>query len=155
VEEEGDWKAALETAVRYLARRSRSCFEVEQRLRKARFAPSLIRRIRAYLEEIGYLDDEAFGRQWALECLERKPMGARLLRQELIRRGLGNALATAIVREAVDENREHEMALEAARKKLKAVGAGSPEKVRERLYRFLVGRGFSYDLAQHVVEEVK
>ncbi|MBI3016071.1 MAG: regulatory protein RecX [Candidatus Tectomicrobia bacterium] len=154
-EEESRWKAALETAVRYLARRARSRFEVEQRLHKARFEPSLMRRVSSYLEEAGYLDDEAFGRQWARDCLERKPMGARLLRQELIRRGLGEALATAIVRESMDENREHEMALEAARKKLKSSRAGSPEKVRERLFRFLIGRGFSYELAQHVIEEVQ
>lgn len=152
-EEDREWKAALETGVRYLARRARSRLEVERRLERAGFPGALIAKVIACLEQRGYLDDESFGRQWARDRLSRTPMGACRLHRELRRRGVEDILARDIAAQLAGGEQEYEMALRAARKKVKMLLQGPPEKVRARLYRFLVARGFGYDLVRRVVEE--
>jgi regulatory protein len=91
----------LDAAARYLEARPRSVAEVRRRLATAGYRPPLVDAAIARLEELGYLDDEAFARAW-LESRDRaRPRGEHALHRELRLKGVDDA----IVRAVLDERR--------------------------------------------------
>ena len=84
--------------------------------------------------------------------LAARGLGARRIRQELVRRGVAEFAPEAV--EAQREG-ETERALEAARYKLRLISPGDPPlKKRQKLYRFLFARGFSPDMVRQAADAV-
>lgn len=102
--------------------------------------------------EIGYLDDAAAARAWARRRLEGRPMGRRLLEEDLKERGIVPALVRAVLEESYGGGEEEALAVRAARKRLGALGGDS--RARERLLRHLQGRGFPPGVCFRAAAEV-
>jgi regulatory protein len=85
-----DPAVVLEAAARYLEVRPRSVAEVRRRLTDAGYRPELIEGALERLTALGYLDDAAFARTWVESRDRARPRGARALRDELRRKGVGS-----------------------------------------------------------------
>lgn len=146
---------AFRKALVFLARRPHSVYQLRTKLSR-NFAESLIARVESRLRELGYLDDGAFAREYAMQRLRRSPRSALAVIAELVDNGVARDTAERALRYVMeDENLDDEnLALAAAGKKLAASGRQNPEKVRERLCRFLSGRGFSGEIVYRVVEKL-
>jgi regulatory protein len=145
---------AREAAIRLLAHRARSETELRQRLARRDFAPPLVDRTLAWLDERGYLDDRAFAEAYVRDRLRLRPRGRIGLIQELRRKGVhgdtAEAAANAVMAaEGVDDG---DLALEAARawarKNAPLLGdaprdAEQRRRARRRLYGHLARRGFT------------
>ncbi|MFP6868604.1 MAG: regulatory protein RecX [Nitrospinota bacterium] len=128
------------SALRILALRSNTRAELRRKLRGRGFPPGGIEALLERFEKIGYLDDEATARNWVRRRLKVRPMGRRSMEGELRRIGASNPIIEGAIGDAYGEGGELDCALRAARKRLKTLGG--KDKLRERLLRFLNGRGF-------------
>ncbi|MEE9273996.1 MAG: regulatory protein RecX [bacterium] len=128
------------SALRILARRAHTRAELRRKLRLRGHPVGEVDVLLDRLTEIGYLDDEAAARGWARHRLEVRPMGRRRLAAELAEKGIARESLEAVLEEAYPEGVERELALRAARKRGLGAGPGS----RERMVRFLRGRGFPF-----------
>ena len=145
------FSACLATSLRFLSYRPRTVREVERRL-EGRFPALTIERTIAYLNDLHYLDDEAFCAQWITSRERRRPRGKTALRQELNRLGVQREL----IEEALEQTDEAVNAKNAGRKfaeRLISRGS-SPQEFRSRLAAYLQRRGFGYGTARDAAAEL-
>jgi len=98
-----------------------------------------------------YLDDEEYTRLYIRDQLARKPQGMRMIKQKLSQKGIKTPDIASIM-ESENLN-EYELARGAVQKKLKTLKAGSPLQQKQKLYNFLVSRGFGYDTIMKALKE--
>ena len=144
--EEQRW-TAHEAALRLLSYRPRSEREMGQRLRLRGLAPDVVDDEIDRLRGAGLLDDEAFAQSWVEERQANAPRGQRLLRYELLGRGVRAELAEAAV-ESVDDRTA---ALALARGRARRLDELPFEQFSRRLAGFLERRGFGYDVVAEAV----
>jgi len=129
-------------ALRMLAARARTEAQVKERLLQLGFDPEIAGAAVAWLRSLGYLDDEAFARQWVRSRVEHRPMGARRLALELRRQGVPPAIADEAAG-GVTEAQETEWAFALANERLARLGHLPREKAMRRIYGLLERRGFA------------
>ena len=132
--------SALEKAMNYLSRRGHSEAELAAKLHRAGFGKFEISHALQECRRLGLINDELFARDCA-EMLSCRGCGNYRIRRDLAKRGVAEFAASAIEELPESEARRE---LEAARFKLRLlIRETDPRKKREKLYRFLAGRGFS------------
>jgi len=141
---------AHETALRLLAYRPRSEAELRSRLARRGRPPGVIQETVERLREQGLLDDDAFARYWVDARQQSSPRGRRLLRRELLAKGIAVEKAA----QAVATVAEEEIARGAAEKKARSLHDLDYPTFRRRLGQFLLRRGFSYETARALVDEL-
>jgi regulatory protein len=141
-------QSAYDAALRLLAYRPRSEKELRLRLARRGYAPPLVDETLARLRRLGYVDDEAFARFWTESRDSSSPRSRRLLRSELLQKGVKADTAS----EAVVDLSDEEAAYRAAAKRLRTVQDVDYPAFRRRLGDFLLRRGFSYDVIRRTVD---
>ncbi len=126
----------LKRAVQMLSRRSWATAELRERLLQRHEASEVDAAI-AKLTRLGYLDDALRAEQYVATSRARE-RAARLLRSELIERGVGARFADAALRKHDDGA----AALRAARRRLGALRGLDEQRRARRLRDFLARRGF-------------
>jgi regulatory protein len=149
-------EGAYQRCLGLIARRPRSQTELMQYLHKRKFsaenADAVIRR----LAERGLANDLEAARAWVENRQAFRPRSKRALRMELRKMGI----ADAETGEALEEVRDEEAALAAARRKApRLIGkAGKSGQARLEFVRkttaFLASRGFDFDLARETAGTV-
>ena len=151
----------LAAAARFLETRSRSVAEVRRRLSGAGYRPALVDGAIERLLELGMLDDRAFAQAWMASRDRTRPRGERVLRQELLQKGVDRSL----VDELLEERRTGEAGeavepdLDAARRLLERNArslerVADPRQRRARAYALLARNGFDPDVCREVAAEV-
>ena len=146
---EGDYSHALNTAVRFLAQRPRSEYEVRQRLRRAGTDAAVVETVLAQLRQHRLVDDQAFAERWVEERQTFRPRGARLLRAELAQHGIARAGADAAT-ESLDETADQDAYRAAARRAERLRGLDE-KTFKTRLGQWLARRGFDWGTIAPVV----
>ena len=141
---------AHDAALRLLAYRPRSEAELRTRLVRRGLPPSAVEEAMERLRGQGLLDDDSFARYWVEARQQSSPRGSRLLRRELLAKGI--AVDTA--REAVAAVGDEQAARRAAEKKARSLHNLDYPTFRRRLGQFLLRRGFPYDTARALVDEL-
>ena len=145
---EDERHTAYQSALRLLSYRPRSEREMRARLRRHSVDAAVIEETVARLRQAHYLDDAAFAQFWRESRQSLSPRSRRLIRSELLSKGVDADTAGATV-EGVDDD---EAAYRAASKRLKALAGSDYDVFRQRLGGFLTRRGFSYDVARRTIE---
>ena len=156
-----DRAAALEIAVRFLATRPRTRWEVERRLARSGAEPSIVRATLARLGAMGYLDDAEFARWWGEQRDRHAPRGRRLIEAELRRSGVPRDVIEGFREEHVDPLRapedaalpgtEEERARDALARHLRGRPLPEEPKARQRIGMFLMRRGFDAGTVRGVI----
>ena len=141
---------AHEAALRLLAHRPRSETEMRTRLAMRGVESSAIEDEVSRLREAGLLDDQEFARAWVEDRKRLAPRGRRMLRYELLGRGI-KLDAVDLVTEDVDDR---ETALALARSKARGSALASYETFLTRVGGFLKRRGFDYAVTAEAVRVV-
>lgn len=148
---------AYDQAVRFLAVRPRSVWEVRQKLQRYRsrqgenLPAGHIEWVADKLIEQGYLNDEEFARYWIEQRNRFKPLAPRALRYELRNKGIGDPIIEAVLEGAVDPEVG---ALDAARSQIQRWRRLDKEAFRKKLASFLQRRGFSWSVVRDVAEQL-
>jgi len=156
---ESDPAVVLAAAVRFLESRQRSIREVRRRLGQAGYPAPLIDAAVERLEELGFLDDEAFARAWVESRDRARPRGERALRSELALKGVAREIVDRVLaeRRPGDGGTAGDLATEdaAAERLLERRGRAllriaDPRVRRNRAYALLARNGFDPDVAGRV-----
>lgn len=141
--------AAHDTALRLLSHRQRSEREMRTRLAMRGIEPAAIDDEIERLVRAGLLDDEKFAKSWVEDRKRTAPRGRRMLRYELLGRGI-DPESVAIATDDVDDR---ELALELARGKSRSAPQGNYEDFLGKVGGFLRRRGFDYEVAAQATRQ--
>ena len=135
-----------ERALRLLARREHSRFELARKLGQAGFAQHDIDALLDEFEGKNWLSDRRFAESYVAD--HRARAGSIKLAYDLRQRGVPDSIIEA----SLNEKRSSELARarEIWRKKFSLPPAGAAEKAKQ--LRFLQGRGFSVDIIRYVFD---
>jgi regulatory protein len=133
-------------ALRRLARRDHSEQEIRRALGREGFAEDAIDETVARLRRERYLDDAGFAARLARSRIAHSGHGRNRVRQELRRKGVRRTAAEAGLKEALEEVSETDVLDALARRFWRARAADEPARRMQKLWMFLVRRGFPSDL---------
>lgn len=136
-------RRAMTLALRLLARREHSAYELSVKLERRGVPGEIAEKVIAECLRRGYIDERRAAVELA-ESLKRRGFGSLRLRRELVRRRLFPAEEEDLPAAFQDPVEEAESAWRAARKKWSTLDRTSPSLARKaKLERFLRSRGFS------------
>lgn len=139
----------LNAALRLLSYRPRSEAEIRTRLSR-RFNGETIEGVILQLRERQMIDDVAFAAFWREARDSFSPRGRRLLKVELMNKGIDREL----IDEVLDGIDDEESAYRAAQKRGRTLAKEDYETFRRKLGAFLRRRGFSYGVVNHTTERL-
>lgn len=143
LQEEDDFFFCKEAALKYVARREHSAFELERKLQAKKFSPEIIAKVTEYLIQRHLLDDRRFALQRVAVRLKTKALGRSALVGDLVAKGIALGLAKKWVYEQVSEEDER-VALAQAVEKLRR----SSSKTKEKMIQSLIQKGFEFRIIQ-------
>ena len=136
---------ALEKALRYCAYQERSRKDVYDRLEAWQVSFSDRDKIVDYLIDLDYLNEKRFVESYIRGKFVYKKWGRNKIRMGLAQKGLkGSQVAQALEQEISDEA-YREAIQDLMQKKMDSVHEEDPMKKRDKVYRYLLGKGFESD----------
>ncbi|HDP67871.1 MAG TPA: hypothetical protein ENN20_05140 [Candidatus Marinimicrobia bacterium] len=147
-----EFERAKELALKYLALRMRSDFELKSYLKRKGFPAVVVRRVLFYCHELRYLDDRKYAEMLVRDMCHINRYGRYKMVAQLRKRGISPEIIRQVLSELIDESEQKRIALKLATKKLASLQ--NDEKSREKLYRYLKQRGFSYSVISDAVNRL-
>ena len=164
-----DVAEVLDSGARFLEARPRSIDEVRRKLIRLGFRADLAEAAITRLQDLRYLDDEAFARAWVESRDRAKPRGEHALRRELGIKGVDRALADTVLEDRREQARgdgtaegnegaqspDDTAAERLLQRKLPALlREADPRRRHQRAYALLARSGFSPDICSSVSRHV-
>jgi regulatory protein len=155
IAEEASVSRGYDRAMMMLAARGRASGELKRLLVRKGENPRIVAEVMERISTAGFLDDDAFARQFA-RSKSATGTSKRRIEQELTRKGVdretaANAVSETFAEEQVDETAAIERAVE---KKLRTLTKVDDQTKRRRLYAYLARRGFDADAISAAVGRV-
>lgn len=125
--------------------RLRSESELRERLFKKKFDIAIIDETIRFLKGHSFIDDSAFARIW-IESRLKKPLGINRLKHELRQKGIDSAIIENSARELTKDYSESGIVGKIVKERLKRLESLGPQKARQRIYAYLLRRGFSPEI---------
>ncbi len=133
-----------------IARKARTTKEARERLYEKGYRKDAVDYAIESVSAYGYLDDGEYAKNYVSNAVRSK--GGYRLRRELQLKGVSDeSIAEALIE--VDSDSEFISAVTLAEKYLKNKDA-TDVKVKEKLFRYLVSRGYGYDAVKKVMKHV-
>ncbi len=158
--QDDDYQLLIARCLSFIAIRPRSEQElrtyISKRIQKTRIDESVGTRVMERLAELGYVDDVAFARAYIESSNTFRPKGKRVLAMALRQKGVPDtAITLAFAALSADQGvNERELAIQAARKRLRSLTGYERKERRNKLYAFLARRGFDQGIIGGVIDEL-
>jgi regulatory protein len=152
------YQQAMNTAVRILANRDHSKYELKQKLRQRGFTSKVIDTVMLECERFNYINDPRTAQVY-ISQLKRKCFGKRYIRMALKKKRLSGTAIEDILLQNYPDADEFENAGKLLEKKMEAFRREADQrKRRQKIYRFLYARGFNTavisDLIRNLVNQL-
>jgi regulatory protein len=146
---------AKDSAFRSLSRRAHSVYELRTKLFRKGWQKEIVQKVLDDLIDNNFLNDEKFADAF-VEERSRKNVGINKLKSELMKRGVDRKISESLLNN-LDRNSSFESAFELAGKKYtQLMDRGfDNSKIRNKLYAFLLSRGFESDFILKIVNEIE
>lgn len=148
---------AKRRAMNILIKQDRTEKQLIDKLREGMYPQRVIDAAIKYVKSYSYVDDERYITNYATYRMESK--SRRAIETELVRKGIDSKLVERVLDEIYQEEEVDERAIiiALAEKKLggklpDSLPPRDDEKGRMKLYRYLLGKGFSYDNVKRALE---
>ncbi len=141
-------------ALHLLGRRHHSSHELKIKLRQKGYKPEFIEQIVTELNSKGLLNDYEFAMSFSEENIKNKFWGKKKVESELFKKGIDREIISRVIQEKFPEGNELDNALALGRKKMKLIRMRKidPDKLRSKLYSFLLSKGYDYEICKRAVE---
>lgn len=144
---ENDRQNAKSYLYNMIARKGRTIKEARDRLYEKGFHKDAVEYAIGVVSSYGYLNDEEYAKNYVSSAIRNK--GEYRVKRELQLKGISDENMVDAL-DLMDSESEYESAYTLAKKYLKSKDI-SDEKVKEKLFRYLVSRGYGYDLVKKVM----
>ena len=146
-------RKAKKIVYRLLKFRARSEYELRVKLSTKNLPTPIAEQTIRYFKELELIDDVVFARQWTSSRL-KKPFGLCRIRLELQKKGIEAAIIDDVLMEAGQQYNELAVATPLAKHRALRYRNVSPEKIRQRVYGYLLRRGFSTSSAIKALKSI-
>ncbi|MBI3592250.1 MAG: regulatory protein RecX [Nitrospirae bacterium] len=146
---EDSFKNALKYALKLLGYRDRSGKEMQEKLAKKGFSEKVAEETLDFLKEKEFIDDKRLAEILKRDALERKHLGARGVRNYLLRRGIARDIADAF---SGKEEDYVDAARKLVEKKMRYMKNSDEETIKRRLWGLLARRGFSSETIRDAIK---
>ena len=143
-------------ALAYLNYRARSEKEIRERLQKEDIPEPIILRTIEYLKELKLVDDEAWSKSFVNDTLVRKSVSSRQLAFGLAQKGVSKEVIEETISDLNANETDESRAMRAAEKRWPRIlkTESDPRKQKQKLYTFLAGRGFSFEVINEIYNKL-
>lgn len=149
---------SLEKAKNYcfllLKFRPRSEKEIYDSLKRKKFSAEIIKKTCRTLKDYGFINDNDFAKAWTQERIT-KSFGLRKIRQELKLKGIAAGLIESNIAAIQDSYPQKDIALKLAKNMLAKMEEVKSERAKQRIYGYLLRRGFCPETIIDIIEELK
>ncbi|MGL4761604.1 MAG: recombination regulator RecX [Sarcina sp.] len=151
---EDEFKKCKNTALRIIERNYKSEKEVHAKLIEKGYDEEVAVVAIDFLREYGYINDKNFAGMYIRDRL--KTEGKNKIKYALIRKGIDELIIKDALSEFADEDTELDVAIKLAKRRYDTMRKRETDKYKlsQKLYRFLVGKGYGFDLVSEVVKKV-
>jgi regulatory protein len=139
-------------AFRYLNYKPRSEKEVRTKLYQKNISEKTIDEIITVLKDLKFIDDANYAKMYVESKVTLKPEGRRVLKMKLAGKGIEKELSLKTVEENYTEEIEIRKAKDLINKYSKRVKAKNPADKKQKIYRHLLSKGFSFDVISRVLK---
>ncbi len=147
------YRSAMDTAVRLLTRRRHSRGELARKLAERHFSKAVIDRILDQCERLDYIDDAAAAEAY-IEELKARGHGPRQVKRAMAGKAFAPELVDTVLHSRYPDDEERRIAARCLAKKAAVfVRETNLWKRKQKIYRFLYGRGFSPEVISAAVAE--
>lgn len=143
---------AKQKVLDWLSRRSRSVSEIRRRLREKGVSERTSGKVIDDFLRVGLLDDEKYAFTYVQSRMQQRPSGKRLLRMELLKKGIEEDLAAKAIEEGYGNGSELEVARGLFRRRVNRYH-GETRVMKKKSADFLLRRGFSWEVIDAVLQE--
>ncbi|OHD58887.1 MAG: hypothetical protein A2014_08930 [Spirochaetes bacterium GWF1_49_6] len=137
---------------RFLKFRPRTEKEIRFKLKGLKFSQSDIDESIKFLNSEGYINDTAFGYEWAESRIRSRKIGRNKLKNELKMKGIPAELIDDILNSAYTENDETDLAVEFIERKFRS---GYNRDDFTRMKAMLSRNGYSFTIIDQVIGRLK
>ena len=109
----------------------------------------------SYFKELGLINDREFSRSW-MESRLNKPLGLMAIRGELAKKGVAQEIIEELFSQKSKELDERFIVQSLALKHLNQLKENNapPERIKPRLYAYLIRRGFSPEVVSEILLQI-
>lgn len=132
-----------------LSRRAYTRAQLRNKLERKEATPEVIDRVITRLEELNFVDDEAFATMYVRSRQQKK--GRIALRQELFQKGVPEEIVDKVV-DKLETPTQIEAALAVLEREAWRFDKDDPRKNRAKAYAFLARRGFTGEVVSEALE---
>ncbi len=142
-----------ETALRTVERSYKTEKEMRDKLFLKEFDEETIDKTLEFLKEYGFIDDSKFVRMFVKDRI--KNQGKNKIKYALVQKGINRYLIDEVFEE-LDRDDEVKRAAELCEKKYLSIIKREDDdfKIKNKITRYLLGRGYDYDIAKECIREV-
>ncbi len=143
-----------ESALRIIERNYKTESELRNKLKEKNYNNEAIDFSIEFLKEYNYVNDNAYAKAFIRDKSLSK--GKEKIRYELLKKGISKEIIEENMLLYMDEEIEHEAALKIGKKKYKLIVRSENDryKISAKLYRFILSKGYNYDIVKSVVKEI-
>ena len=152
---ENNFRTAWDSALRMLSRRAHCVRELRNKLIRKGTANTVADRVISECRRLELLNDAKFAKEYIQE-LKESGCALRMIRAKLAKKGVPQEIQDAELEHSFLNDDEIEAAITALKKKLPHLKREKdPRKHREKLFRFMVSRGFSFETIETAREKLE
>ena len=140
------------TAVRFLNYKQRTEKEVRNKLRSYKLSDESVRTVMDFLKEYKFVNDENYAKLYVESKKLLKPEGRRTVKIKLAQKGINKEISEKSVEENYSEEEEIKKAKQLYLKYKKKVKGKNENDKRQKCYRYLLSKGFSFDVVGSVMK---
>lgn len=141
---------AKEYALNLLSYRSRSCYEINDKLIKKKFNNDVVSHVINDLKNIKLLDDYEFAKILTTHNLRYKKLGPLSARNELFKKGIDQSIINLIISETYDNQMKQKIIKEIFDKKNRT-NTKMDKKKLNKIINFIRRKGFNWEDIKPVV----
>lgn len=145
---------AKEYSFLLLRYRLRSEKEIYARLKQKKFPEEIIREVLTFLKAKRFIDDELFAKAWTDSRLKSR-LGLRRIKEELKLKGISKEIIDSCFGRLKQDYSEDKTVSELAKVRFSKLKGVEPIKAKNRVYAYLMRRGFSPEIIIDTLNEIK
>ena len=149
-----EFNQAKKIILRLLRIRDRSEKEIWHKLTQKKISLQCIKYTVRYFKDLHLIDDRQFARNWISSRL-KKPFGLKRIRLELTKKGIADEILTQEFERIATDYCEPEIVARLANERVLKYGAIEKSKIIQRVYNYLMRRGFSEEAVNKAINEIK
>lgn len=145
---------AKRIAYNYINYKQRTEFEIKQRLKRDKIPNEIIEKTISYLIDKLMIDDTSYAHSYIEQLFKYKNFSKRKIELKLFEKGISKEISNKVFEKFDIDQLEKENALILAKKRSRQRDLND-EKEYNRLFRYLLSNGFSYNLTRQTLDQVK